>query len=187
MGIPHKFASRGELILPYDMLPIEDIEVTESMYWSMGQYIMKGADFVSENPQLFGAYITNFSCGPDSFLLNYFRDENGSKPSLTLELDSHTADAGLNTRIEAFLDVVDSYRKLQADQGIPEEEESEFQKARIEYEDEPIIYDSKGEKYSLEDDHVKLLIPSVGGHFSHVLSLPRALLIRLLALSFVPS
>ena len=166
MGIPHKFASRGELILPYDMLPIEDREVSKSMYWSMGQYIMKGADLVSEHPQLYGAYITNFSCGPDSFLLNYFRDENGSKPSLTLELDSHTADAGLNTRIEAFLDVVDSYRKLQENQGIPEEEESDFTKAKIEYDDEPVIYDSKGRRYSLEDDRVKVLIPSMGGNTS---------------------
>jgi len=166
MGIPHKFASRGEIIIPYDMLPIEDRKVDENMYWSMGQYIMKGADFVSEDPQLFGAYITNFSCGPDSFLLNYFRDENGSKPSLTLELDSHTADAGLNTRIEAFLDVVDSYRKLQKNQGMPKKKDSNFQKASIEYDDNLVIYDSDNNKYSLEDDHVKVLIPSMGGNSS---------------------
>ena len=32
----------------------------------------------------------------------------GQKPSLTLELDSHTADAGLDTRIDAFLDIKDT-------------------------------------------------------------------------------
>ncbi len=170
MGIPHKFASRGELILPYDMLPIEEREVSEKMYWSMGQMIMKGADIVSEHPNLFGAYITNFSCGPDSFLLNYFRDENGSKPSLTLELDSHTADAGLNTRIEAFLDVVDSYRKLQKNDSVPAEEESEFKKAEINYGDEVEVIDSKGNSYSLKDDRVKVLIPSMGGTASTAFS-----------------
>lgn len=163
MGIPHKFASRGEFVIPYDMLPIEDREVSDKMYWSMGQMIMKGADFVSDHPDLFGAYITNFSCGPDSFLINYFRDENGSKPSLTLELDSHTADAGLNTRIEAFLDVVDSYRKLQKDEAVPADEESNFQMAEIEYGDQVMITDSSGEKYSLDDEKVKLLVPSMGG------------------------
>ena len=163
MGIPHKFASRGELILSFDMLPIDDIDVFDKMYWSMGQKIMKGADFVSGHPSLFGAYITNFSCGPDSFLINYFRDENGSKPSLTLELDSHTADAGLNTRIEAFLDVVDSYRKLQEEDSLPKVEETNYRKADIDYENDVEFIDSKGDRYSLYDDKVKVLIPSMGG------------------------
>jgi len=29
---------------------------------------------------------------------------------LILELDSHTADAGVDTRIEAFLDIIEGYR-----------------------------------------------------------------------------
>lgn len=166
MGIPHKFASRGELILSYDMLPMEDKVVSDKMYWSMGQMIMKGAKFVSEHPSLFGAYITNFSCGPDSFLINYFRDENGSKPSLTLELDSHTADAGLNTRIEAFLDVVDSYRKLQKEESLLQEKKNKYQKAEVIYSDQVKIKDSSGNEYSLNDERVKVLIPSMGGKSS---------------------
>jgi len=34
----------------------------------------------------------------------------GQKPFLVLELDSHTADAGVDTRVEAFLDIIDGYR-----------------------------------------------------------------------------
>ncbi len=162
MGIPHKFASRGELIIPYEMLPVEEQEVSDKMYWSMGQLIMKGAAFVSKHPNLFGAYITNFSCGPDSFLINYFRDENGSKPSLTLELDSHTADAGLNTRIEAFLDVVDSYRKLQQEKT-GQEQERNFRMVEIEYDKGVKITASSGKRYLLTDKRVKLLVPSMGG------------------------
>ncbi|MFW6266226.1 MAG: acyl-CoA dehydratase activase [Halanaerobiales bacterium] len=163
MGIPHKFASRGELIIPYDMLPLEEEKVKSSMYWSMGQMIMKGTNLISEHPSLFGVYITNFSCGPDSFLINYFRDENGRKPSLTLELDSHTADAGLNTRIEAFLDVVKSYRQLQKDEAAPVKEDTDFKQARIEYGDNVKVYDSDGKEYSLGDERVKVLVPSMGG------------------------
>jgi len=33
-----------------------------------------------------------------------------TKPFLILELDSHTADAGVDTRIEAFLDIIEGYR-----------------------------------------------------------------------------
>src|SRR6056297_1866337 len=166
LGIPHKFASRGELILSYDMLPLKEEKVSDKMYWSMGQNIMKAAKFIKDNSSLFGAYITNFSCGPDSFLINYFRDENGSKPSLTLELDSHTADAGLNTRIEAFLDVVDSYRKLKRDQNIQEEKTKDFQKAKIVYGDQVEVIDSYNRSYFLDDERVKVLIPSMGGKSS---------------------
>jgi predicted nucleotide-binding protein (sugar kinase/HSP70/actin superfamily) len=34
----------------------------------------------------------------------------GQKPFLVLELDSHSADAGIDTRVEAFLDIIDGYR-----------------------------------------------------------------------------
>jgi len=39
-----------------------------------GQAVLKAARFVERHPQLFGCYITNFSCGPDSFLIGYFRE-----------------------------------------------------------------------------------------------------------------
>ena len=54
------------------------------MYWGMGQRILQAARFVEQHPQLFGTFITNFSCGPDSFIIGYFRDIMGRKPSLTL-------------------------------------------------------------------------------------------------------
>ena len=113
-GIAAKFASRGIRIIPQDMLPYEEqpLDVDMNMYWAMGRMIMKAARFVKDHPQLYGTYITNFSCGPDSFLVTYFRDMMEDKPSLTLELDSHTADAGLETRIEAFLDIVRYYRQI---------------------------------------------------------------------------
>lgn len=98
LGIPRKFASRGHLVLFLDALAFTEEAPEETMYWSMGQLIMKAAKYVKRHPQLFAAYITNFSYGPDSFLLNNFREVMGDKPSLTLELDGHTADAG----VEAF-------------------------------------------------------------------------------------
>jgi len=89
MGIPHKFASRGVVTIPFDFLPYADEENLSNMYWSIGQMITKAAKFVKKHPQLFATYITNFSCGPDSFLITYFRDIMGKKPSLTLESPFH--------------------------------------------------------------------------------------------------
>ncbi|MGC9322365.1 MAG: acyl-CoA dehydratase activase-related protein, partial [Kosmotogaceae bacterium] len=108
MGIPEKLASRGIPVVTFDALPYENERSYEKMYWAWGEMNLKAARYVRSNPKLFALYITNFSCGPDSFLISFFRDIMGKKPSLILELDSHTSDAGVETRIEAFADVVRS-------------------------------------------------------------------------------
>jgi len=115
-GVPGKLATRGAMVIPCDILPLpQDRPDDFKMYWGLGRTIMAASRYVATRPGLFGAYVTNFSCGPDSFLLSYFRDEMAAKPSLTLELDSHTADAGLETRLEAFLDIADSHwRRLRS-------------------------------------------------------------------------
>lgn len=162
MGIPSKLASRGVLVIPFDFLPFDNEKTKRHMYWGMGQVILKAGKFVKRHPQLFGVYITNFSCGPDSFIVGYFRNYMGRKPSLTLELDSHTADAGLETRIEAFLDIVSAYRQLIANKMITIEKSS-FTQARLTIEDSVAkIVTSSGKKVPLTDPRVTLLIPSMG-------------------------
>jgi predicted nucleotide-binding protein (sugar kinase/HSP70/actin superfamily) len=74
------------------------------MYWRSGQKIMAAARIVRDHPGLFPLYLTNFGCGPDSFISHFFREEMAGKPYLQLEIDEHSADAGAITRIEAFLD-----------------------------------------------------------------------------------
>lgn len=162
MGIPRKFATRGIRVIPIDMLPTDDEPVHGQMYWSAGQAVLKAASFVERHPQLFGCYITNFSCGPDSFLLGYFRDIMGGKPSLTLELDSHVADAGLETRIEAFLGIVKACREMK--KGRPSVAAGplrSFAPSRFDYRNQRVI-DSSGKAHSFFDPRVHLLFPSMG-------------------------
>jgi predicted CoA-substrate-specific enzyme activase len=162
MGIPHKFASRGVTVIPMDFLELEAENSKRHMYWGMGKALMKSARLVQKHPQLFGTYITNFSCGPDSFLIGYFRDVMGRKPSLTLELDSHTADAGLETRIEAFLDIVQAYRRLAARRLIPAAP-SGFQPARVTLAATAAqVTTSAGETLPLSHPRVTVLTPSMG-------------------------
>ena len=159
LGIPTKLASRGIMALPWDALSLEKEYAHEQMSWAMGQSLWKAAELVKRHPQLFGVFITNFSCGPDSFLVPYFREIMGSKPSLTLELDSHTADAGVNTRIEAFWDIVKRYREL----GTPEEPKEPFIPARVDITGKgPVFVSSKGDRVSLYDKRVHVLFPSMG-------------------------
>lgn len=160
-SIPAKFATRGVTIIPCDMLPRSNGCGDElNMYWATGEQIMDSAQLAADNPKLFGTYITNFSCGPDSFLLGHFRKVMGSKPSLTLELDSHTADAGIETRIEAFLDIVDGFSNSDNPRHTDRET---FRAARCEVRDEITgITDSNGRWHAVNDPKVTLLIPSLG-------------------------
>jgi predicted nucleotide-binding protein (sugar kinase/HSP70/actin superfamily) len=162
MGIPHKFASRGILVIPLDFLSFDEERSKRHMYWGMGKLIMKAGRLVKSHPQLFGTYITNFSCGPDSFVIGYFREIMDRKPSLTLELDSHTADAGLETRVEAFLDIVSAYRHLVATHKILPKERT-FVPARTVLENNILkVIKSDGEILPIEDPRITVLLPSMG-------------------------
>jgi len=110
MGIPRKFTTRGYSIIPFDILPFHDEEIFPNMYWYYGQQDMKASELLKKEENIYLAFITNFSCAPDSFILHYVKWLMGQKPFLVLELDSHSADAGIDTRVEAFLDIIDGYR-----------------------------------------------------------------------------
>lgn len=160
-GIPKKFASRGIYVIPYDMFDYRKQPVDDNQYWEGGKKILKAAKIIKDNPQLYATYISNFSCGPDSMLITTFRSIMGTKPSLTLELDGHTADAGINTRIDAALDIIKNYRRIQ--HKITDPDYSGFVPARIEFgKSEGFFITSDGKKLPLSDPSIDILIPSMG-------------------------
>ncbi len=159
LAIPAKLASRGVVVIPWDSLPYEQLPIDPNINWAVGQDILRAAKLVKQHPRLFGTFVTNFSCGPDSFLVGYFRDIMKTKPSLTLELDSHSADAGINTRIEAFLDVVQKYRQVRP----IDPAEDDFQRARVDIIDKkPMFITSDGHRVSLEHPKAHVIFPSMG-------------------------
>lgn len=110
LEIPAKIRKMGLKVIPIDFLPLElDSQDLESMYWLYGRKILASASFIRKHPNLYAVYLTSFGCGPDSFITHFFRRLMSGKPYLQLELDEHSADAGLITRIEAFLDSLRFY------------------------------------------------------------------------------
>lgn len=111
--IPDKLRDLGALALPLDFLPMPEEfgEAMKKMYWRNGQRILAAARTVRQHPRLHAVYLTNFGCGPDSFIMKYFSREMQGKPWLALEIDEHSADAGVITRLEAFLDSLASHRQ----------------------------------------------------------------------------
>lgn len=162
LNIPHKFSSKNIMIIPHDFLPSEEIDSYENMYWYSGQQILKSARFVKSHPQLFGVFITNFSCGPDSFIISYFRNIMGTKPSLTLELDSHSADVGVDTRIDAAIDIIRNYLELNK-KGRLRYNDEKLESLKISYEDNRVtVIDTENKKHPLSSAEVEILVPSMG-------------------------
>jgi predicted CoA-substrate-specific enzyme activase len=107
LDIPEKLRDLGVLAIPMDFLPLEkalDREGIREMYWRYGQKILLAAHLIREDERLYPVYISNFGCGPDSFIIHFFKEIMGDKPALILEIDEHSADAGIVTRLEAYLD-----------------------------------------------------------------------------------
>ncbi|MCD4823750.1 MAG: acyl-CoA dehydratase activase [Phycisphaerae bacterium] len=96
----------GVNCIPLDFLDTADVDirdVNDSMFWVLGRKILAAAKIVGDNPNLHIIYITNFKCGPDSFIKHFIRTASG-KPFLSLQFDGHSNDAGMMTRCEAYLD-----------------------------------------------------------------------------------
>jgi predicted CoA-substrate-specific enzyme activase len=101
-------AKRGIKALPMDYLDVdaEDLSDFPMMYWGQGAKILRAARRIARTPNWYGVHLTNFSCGADSFIEHFYRHILREKPSLILELDEHSAVAGVLTRIEAYQNVV---------------------------------------------------------------------------------
>ncbi|MEK7362546.1 MAG: acyl-CoA dehydratase activase [candidate division NC10 bacterium] len=96
----------GINVIPLDFLPLdgEDIrDLNENMYWNSGRRILAAARIAGRSPRLDVIYVTNFKCGPDSYV-KHFTGGAAGRPFLTLQFDGHGNDAGMLTRCEAYLE-----------------------------------------------------------------------------------
>ncbi|MDH3443038.1 MAG: acyl-CoA dehydratase activase, partial [Deltaproteobacteria bacterium] len=109
-SVGKKLSSMGVTAIPADCLgPVG----TGPTSWYFSNQILNAVKTVKKYPNLFLLCVSNFSCTVDAFTQSMFSAEMGSKPYLILEIDAHTADAGVQTRLEAFLDIVKNYRERQ--------------------------------------------------------------------------
>lgn len=102
----------GANVLPLDFLPLDSTGIDNlhpNMFWNSGRRILAAGRFAQSHPSMHIIYITNFKCGPDSFVKHFLRDAAIS-PVLVLQFDGHGNDAGYLTRCEAYLDSKGMFR-----------------------------------------------------------------------------
>ncbi|MBW2392612.1 MAG: CoA activase, partial [Deltaproteobacteria bacterium] len=108
LRLGQNLAKLGIKAIPQDFLDTASVDLSDfpNMFWGLGAQILRTAKLVKAHPGCYGIHLTNFSCGPDSFIEHFYRHVMGEKPYLILELDEHSAVAGVVTRLEAFKNVI---------------------------------------------------------------------------------
>lgn len=114
MGIKKKLRKYGVRVLTSKSLSSEEINIGASLlkkriFWSMGNELVGTGLAMLINKYIDGAiFILSFGCGPDSLLVSmverFYKD--AGVPLLCITLDEHAGEAGLITRLEAFLDMI---------------------------------------------------------------------------------
>ncbi|MFH1639437.1 MAG: acyl-CoA dehydratase activase [Chloroflexota bacterium] len=114
LGIADKLAELGVVPVPMDFLPLASVnpgDYSDRPYWSYEGKLIAAAAIAAKNPKLYALALTNFGCGPNSFILRIMEDIMGGKPLGQLEIDEHAAEAGIVTRLEAFVDTIRGYAR----------------------------------------------------------------------------
>ncbi len=109
MHLFKKMRALGMDALPADLIESptgEEPEPHPEMHWYYNCKMLREAACVNNDPRLFPIILTNYGCGPDPASFRYLQNALMDKPILVIEIDEHTADAGILTRLEAFNDDV---------------------------------------------------------------------------------
>ncbi len=122
LGIAEKLAQLGVMPIPLDFLPLASVdpkEYSDRPYWLYESKYIAGAAITVSDPQLYGLMVTNFGCGPNAFILRIVEDIMGGKPLGQLEIDEHAAEAGIVTRLEAFVDTIKGFARSAKQHEVP--------------------------------------------------------------------
>ncbi|WP_326909074.1 acyl-CoA dehydratase activase-related protein [Sedimentibacter sp. MB31-C6] len=69
----------------------------------------------SKNKEVGGiVYISSFNCGIDSVIVELIKDRICDFPFLILKIDEQTGEAGINTRLEAFVDMLERRYEIES-------------------------------------------------------------------------
>jgi len=118
LRLGQNLAKLGLVALPMDFIDSSTVDLSDfpSMYWGLGAQILRTAKYAVAHENYFGLHLTNFGCGADSFIEHFYKHIMGDDPYLILELDEHSAVAGVMTRLEAYKNVIENtMQKLRRD------------------------------------------------------------------------
>ena len=111
-----KLVSYSGEITFYQGIPAAEREaqgerLSKPVYWSLGRDLVAASLSFSRWEKIDGLInVSSFACGQDAFtsyLIDHYARLGSDKPVLSLVLDEHTSAVGLQTRLEAFFDLLE--------------------------------------------------------------------------------
>lgn len=115
MGLINRLKNMGAYVLTTNMIERDKIEkgaskLQKDLFWTYGRDILGAGKYFIESEDVDGVIsVSAFGCGPDSItedLLERDYKRDGRIPFMSITIDEHTGEAGLNTRLEAFIDLL---------------------------------------------------------------------------------
>lgn len=110
-----KLNAAGAAVVTADMLPDTAIragtgKLSKQLFWTLGKQNLGAAYSFLDSGGVDGIiHLAAFGCGPDSLVgeLVEIRAKKQTKiPFMLINIDEHTGEAGMDTRLEAFLDMI---------------------------------------------------------------------------------
>ncbi|PKM81462.1 MAG: 2-hydroxyglutaryl-CoA dehydratase [Firmicutes bacterium HGW-Firmicutes-14] len=115
VDIINKLHKLGIRVLTAEMVPPKQLlsqakKVPKNLFWNFSNQVLRAALYYLDNAKVDGIiHITAFGCGPDAMvdkMIELEAKQRGKIPFMSITVDEHTGEAGLMTRIEAFVDMM---------------------------------------------------------------------------------
>ncbi|RKD32959.1 acyl-CoA dehydratase activase-related protein [Thermohalobacter berrensis] len=121
MDILNKLKELNVEFITFDMIDEDELrnnidDMDKVLFWTFSNKLLGAGYKFFRDMEVDGViHITAFGCGPDSFLGKLLEIESDETqiPFMTLRIDEHTGENHLQTRIEAFVDML-KRKKLKA-------------------------------------------------------------------------
>jgi predicted nucleotide-binding protein (sugar kinase/HSP70/actin superfamily) len=115
LGLLKQLNDRGYQVYTPEMLSDQAIatanrQLRKQLFWSLGRRVMGGAIHFAERPDVLGTiHVASFGCGLESLVADMAEraSRRVGKPFMLLTMDEHSGEAGMLTRLEAFLDMLE--------------------------------------------------------------------------------
>ncbi len=78
------------------------------IFWTFSDKVLRATRYFTDRKNIDGIiHLSAFGCGPDSIVDRFIHMENNrGMPFMSLTIDEHSGEAGIGTRLEAFVDMV---------------------------------------------------------------------------------
>ncbi len=120
LDILKRLESQGASVVTFEMIAQKDIDrqvdkFYKPTFWTFTNKLLGAGYHFFEDPAIDGViHVTAFGCGPDS-MLGKLLDLDAArygKPFMTVRVDEHSGEGHLQTRVEAFVDMIRRKKRL---------------------------------------------------------------------------